>query len=574
MNLYFRTVRWKNFIATGGHFTEVRLDQQHMTLIIGKNGSGKSQLLDAICFSLFNKPFRKVNKPSVVNSVNGKDCVVEIEFDTNGHSYKVVRGLKPAKFEIWEDGKLLDQMASTVDYQEFLEKNILKTGYKAFTQIVILGSAQYTPFMRLNANSRREVLDDLLDIQVFSTMNVLAKKKLSDIKVEMESVSKQIESQTGKIEYIRQQISELKKNSDEYKQRLIDEIEGYNESKLNIISSWETIQTQLEELKNKEVGDEDSFVKELRELSNGQSIVKTKTNDLVSHNKFLSDNDHCNMCTQPIDSNFREKKIAENTNEINELQGVFSKISEKIEKTAEKYDLLRVTKGEIKDLKNRVKILKEKMELIQSSLDKTNKELESIDGSGISSILNQNMEALEKEEQILREIIQAKQDLSDEKDLLDIGIKILKDGGVKTQIVKKYLPMINKALNKYLNSMDFMVDFRLDENFEETIMSRFRDEFSYANFSEGEKARIDLSMMLTFRFIAKKRSSVDTNLLILDEVFDSSLDNAGSDELISIFKNIIKNANIFVISHREGMQHHFDKVVTVKKEQNYSVYYQ
>lgn len=569
MSVIFTKVRWKNFLSTGSHFTEIDLNSHHMTLIVGANGAGKSQLLDAICFGLFNKPFRKVNKPSVVNSINGKHCVVEVEFTTNGKDYKITRGLKPAIFEIWENGICLNQLASSIDYQNVLEQNILKTTFKSFTQIVILGSANFTPFMRLSTPNRREILDDLLDIQVFTSMGVLAKKQLSDLKLEMELNNKGIQNQEEKINYLKRQIHDLRKNTDEYKQRLMDSIVSAKEKQKSLVEEWGVIDNQIKAL-NEEEMDETRLLKSLDSYKSLNSVLNNKRIELERHNTFLKENDSCHVCKQEIGNEHKDRMIGINSESSMELERALEDLKGRIQ-TSEKIisDILE-RKKKYSSLKSSEKIIKAKLTDLKEFVENQTFELNKTDQEGIVSVLNTNMEELSNAETELRNLIQQKQSLADQKNLLEISIQILKDGGVKTQIIKKYLPILNRTVNKYLNAMDFMVDFRLDENFNETIMSRYRDEFSYENFSEGEKARIDLSLMLTFRFIAKKRNSINTNLLLMDETFDSSLDSAGSDELINIFKNIMKGINIFVISHREGMQNHFDRTLLVKKVNNYS----
>lgn len=564
----FTTVRFKNFIGTGNVFTEIPLDQHHMTLIIGENGAGKSQLLDAICFALFGKPFRKINKPSVVNTINNKNCVVEIEFATNGHSYKVIRGLKPVVFEIWRDDHLIKQEAANKDYQEYLEKTILKTNYRSFTQIVLLGSAVYTPFMQLSASERREVIDDLLDIEIFTRMNALAKSRLSQNKSDTAVNNRLIESQRLRIEQIKTAINSLKTNNEIYKQNRLSEIRDF-ENQLEIAKN-EKMQLEREK-QNFEIND--GFFEELktkeRELLQLNSTFNNKIKESQSRHAFYMEHDNCDACKQSIDHDFKQKmisdiqeKIEQFKNARTQIHGDVETIRKNIEAEQNKINAYHELDGKIGQLNSQIDMLEWKIRNLNDSMKDEYDE----------KAMAEQLKWLSEAETELSVLMDEKQKLADDRDILEIGAGILKDGGIKAQIIKRFLPVINQSINFFLKKMDFMVEFRLDENFNETIMSRYRDEFQYNNFSEGEKSRIDLAVMLAFRQVAKSRNSLSTNILVFDEVLDGSLDVSGKNGLMMHFKKWLTDHNIFIISHSEGMKDYFNHVYTVKKQRNFSVY--
>lgn len=567
----FAVVRWKNFLSTGNHFTEIRLNEQKMTLIVGENGAGKSQLLDAITFALFGRPFRKINKPTLVNSITQKQCLVEIEFEVNGQFYKVVRGLKPARFEIFQNDRLINQTAAIKDYQELLEKQILKTTFKSFTQIVILGSATFTPFMRLSAADRRDVLDDLLDIQIFSSMNVIAKQRMAELKTEFATIDNKIAMQKDKLRFIKKQIEELKKNSDDYKQKIIDEIEKNEQMQRNIEENIVHYKSQMDTILS-EIMHETITLSKINELTQIHTKINSRRRTLEKQINFYNENDHCDQCHQDIDTTFKIKIIDKNQQEIDKLVDGASELVSKL-------DGLRTIVKEIDDKKARYNELDTNYQVAISKLDdlslsrkKYDSELNSMDEDGMSSLLKQNIDDLHIAEGEFKKIINRKTGIVEERDIIEIALQVLKDGGIKSQIIKQYLPIINQTINRYLNAMDFMVDFYLDENFTETIKSRYRDEFSYDNFSEGEKARIDLALLLTWRLVARLRNSVHTNLLIMDETMDSSMDTAGVETLLGLLTGEMKGTNLFIISHRESMVDSFDKTIKVHKEGNFSVY--
>lgn len=569
--LKFKVVRFKNFLSTGNHFTEIALDSQKMTLIVGENGAGKSQLLDAITFALFGKPFRRINKPTIVNSITQKNCVVEIEFEINGQYYKVVRGMKPVRFEIYQNDRLMNQTAAIKDYQEMLEKQILKTTFKSFTQIVILGSATFTPFMRLTAADRRDVLDDLLDIQIFSSMHVLAKQRMAELKTEFATIDSKMSMQKDQLRFIKKQIDELKRNSNDYRQKLIDEMVSNNQIIENITETKISNEKQMAAIID-EIIHENDVSKKITEMTKIHTNINTRKRNLEKQIDFYNENDHCSQCHQDIDTNFKISIIDKNQSEIERLNTGTDELIIRL-------NGLREIMKEIDEKKSRYSELEINVQVAQSRLadlaiiqTKYQSEIDSMDEGGMSSLLKQNIEDLHSAEKEFKKIVNRKMTINEERDVIEIATQILKDGGIKSQIVKQYLPIINQAINRYLNAMDFMVDFYLDENFTETIKSRFRDEFSYDNFSEGEKARIDLALLLTWRLIARLRNSVHTNLLIMDETMDSSMDNAGVETLLNLLTNEMKGTNLFIISHRESMVDSFDKTIKVRKEGNFSVY--
>lgn len=568
--ILFKKVRWKNFLSYGNVWTEIDLSANNMTLVVGENGSGKSTMMDAICFALFGKPFRKINKPTLVNSINQKNCLVEIEFETNGQSYKIARGLKPVAFTIHVNGTLLNKDAAVKDYQEVLEKQILRTTFKSFTQIVILGSATFTPFMKLTAYDRRQVLDDLLDIQVFSVMHILAKQKMSELKTQIQTFSIQMNSAKDTEKLLIKQINDLKKNSSEIEKTIIEDIQKNNDLKNNILKDVLSWEEKSKEMKDS-LGDESKFRSMSNELIPLHTKIKGKIDRLEKENHFFDENDVCSVCHQTIDEHFKNDITNKNKTELASLYDGMKNMISKITEIRNKLSDYDATKQKINELDTAIKVNKSKMDSIEKYVETKQKELESLANSGEDSLLAKNLQYLQDAREKIANIEKQVKTANLSKDNLDIVLELLKDGGIKSQIIGKYLPIINQTINKYLTSMDFMVNFYLDENFKETLKSRYRDEFSYENFSEGEKARIDLSLLLTWRLIAKMRNSVNTNLLILDEVFDGSLDTSGSDELVSILKEVVKGCNIFVISHRESMREQFDKMIKVRKEKNYSI---
>ena len=565
--IIFRYVRWKNLLSTGNYFTEVKLDNNQNTLIVGNNGSGKSTMLDALCFGLFGKAFRNINKPSLLNSINGKDCIIEIEFDTNNKSYKVIRGIKPNVFEIYQNGELLNQDAAARDYQEILEKTILKLNYKSFTQIVILGSASFTPFMQLSASDRRAIIEDLLDIQIFSTMNGILREKLSGNKDLTTTKKYDIDLSQQKYELQEKYIKELKQNNDvkvkEYDEEVRSNqsvIQTLHDETANLITEVATHQTSVEE--------KTSVENKLKTITKLESQIESAVSKYRKDISFFQHNDDCPTCRQTIAIGFKETEIANLTTKAAECEHGLSELEKKL--LAEQNKLNTIT-----EVQKKIQALQIKIATNNTSITETNKYITKLQKQ--IEELKQLKVVSEKEQQELKELKESLSLLQEElrvliqeKTYYEVASGLLKDTGIKTKIIKQYLPIINKLVNKYLASLDFFVNFNLDESFKETIKSRHRDEFTYNNFSEGEKQRIDMALMLTWRAVAKLKNSSNTNLLILDEVFDSSLDTGGTEELMKIL-HMLDGVNLFVISHKgDILQDKFSNVIKFEKVKNFS----
>ena len=542
--IIFNTIRWKNFLSTGNQFTEIQLDKNAATLIQGSNGAGKSTMLDALCFGLFNKPFRKINKPQLVNTINEKDCVVEIEFSIGNTEFKVVRSIKPNKFEIYENGQLVDQESANKDYQKYLEQSILKINYKSFTQVVILGSSTFVPFMQLPAAHRREVIEDLLDIGIFSRMNALLKDRIKDVRDELKDCDHSVSLAEQKYNLQKDNIANLEKVNKNFDDQLVTRYEN-NEKEIDAIyNEIQEKQKRTEELVAFTT-DQEEVEKKFESLKEVSSKLRHKSERVDRELEFFTQHESCPTCKQDISVDLKDSKTADLTSKKQELKEGFDQMSKYIKAVQENVKIIREYNSEISELNYEIQSLKKR----ESRLAKQQMQIAS----------DRNAEKPDLEQ----EYVKLKQDLDDleQKQTDCAGVRnqqnqykiisnLLKDGGIKSQIIKKYVPVINKLINKYLTSMDFYVNFTLDEEFNEVIKSRFRDEFSYASFSEGEKQKIDLALLFTWREVAKLKNSVSTNLLILDEVFDSSLDTSGTEELLKILKDISGNTNVFVISHK------------------------
>ena len=563
----FRYVRWKNLLSTGNYFTEVKLDNNTNTLVVGENGSGKSTMLDALCFGLFGKAFRNVNKPNLLNSINSKDCVIEIEFNTNNKSYKIIRGIKPNKFEIYCDGELLNQDAAARDYQEYLEKFILKLNYKSFTQIVILGSASFVPFMQLSSSDRRAIIEDLLDIQIFSTMNGLLKDRLSNNKDVMIQSKSEIELTQQRYDLQDKHIKGLKQNNEDR----VNEYDG------EIRSNKNTIQTLHGEIANLslQVETHQSLVAEktlvenkVKQLTKIESQIESNISKFRKDISFFAHNDDCPTCRQAIAAEFKETELQTLQTKATECEHGLTQLEVKLLEEQTKLN-------EITEIQKRIQALQIEIATKNTSITETNKYITKLEK--LIEELKTNKASTEKEElelktlnHTLTELKSNLRHLIDEKSYYEVASGLLKDTGIKTKIIKQYLPIINKLVNKYLASLDFFVNFNLDESFKETIKSRHRDDFTYNNFSEGEKQRIDMALMLTWRAVAKLKNSSNTNLLILDEVFDSSLDTNGTEELMKIL-HMLEGVNLFVISHKgDILVDKFANVIRFEKVNNFS----
>ena len=558
----FTTVRWKNFLSTGNAFTEIQLDQNPSTLIIGENGAGKSTILDALCFVLFNKPFRQISKSQLLNSINQREAVVEIEFTTQNKKVKIIRGIKPNIFEIYVDDVMINQNANAKDYQKHLEQQILKFNYRSFTQVVILGSSTFVPFMQLNSKARREVVEDILDIKIFSLMNLVLKTKVKEVNTNLTDSNYATDLTKSKIEIQEKYIEDTKNNRKNLLSEKTNIVDANNDdiqfNKRKEEDLQEKNQTLLESISG-----EDDTIKKRDKLKGYQFTLKDKHRRNEQMIMFLESNDECPTCEQKIDTEFKTKSIDVRQSANTELSEGLSKLTEEFNKVSKTLQEYKKTAKEIQT--NEVQIAKYRSSI--QELEKFNTKLE----TEIASILEneigkEDIKKLDKLKEKLYSLDSSSKKLKQELFYYDVARNLLQDTGIKTKIVKQYLPIMNKLVNTYLSSMDFFCNFNLDENFNETIKSRFRDEFSYANFSEGEKMRIDLALLFTWRAVAKMKNSTNTNLLILDEIFDSSLDASGTDDFLKIL-NTFNSENVFVISHKQDML--FDKFRnTIKFEKN------
>jgi DNA repair exonuclease SbcCD ATPase subunit len=569
--ILFKYIRWKNILSTGNNFTEIKLNKSKSTLIVGENGSGKSTILDALSWSLYGKAFRKVNKVQMINSINGKGAEVQVEFAIGKDNYQVNRTIKKygsSMFEIYKNDKLVDQSANSRDYQEHLERQILKMNHRSFCQIVVLGSATFMPFMQLSAQHRREVIEDLLDIEIFTTMNTLLKEKVSTNKDSLQQVVYNTDILNEKIDLQNQYLKTVKDDNDKRIQQHHDKIEKSRNEIQEYQQQIEQLNTQVAEL-NGSIADKDSVSKKKKKIEQLEVKIKSKMSSLVKEIEFFDNHDNCPTCKQDIDHEFKCSTIeAKNTTledttvGFEQLQREYYNITERLEEINSVQEQVNNLLTEINSNNSHINAINQMIGSIQKDIDQLQSEdQDTSELSGKLDELNQQLEACQTR----------REELSTEKSVLDIAQLILKDSGIKTKIIKQYVPVMNKLINKYLAAMDFFVQFELDENFNETIKSRFRDEFSYASFSEGEKMRIDLALLFTWRAIAKLRNSVSTNLLIMDEVFDSSLDTTGTEEFIKILNTLVDDANIFIISHKgDQLFDRFHSVIKFEKVKNFS----
>lgn len=564
--ILFKKVRYKNFLSTGNVFTEILLDQHSTTLIIGCNGAGKSSFLDAITFSLFGKPFRNINKPQLVNSINEKDCLVEIEFSIGKKSYRVIRGIRPNIFEIYCDGDLLNQDARAKDYQDHLEKIILKMNYKSFTQIVILGSTNFTPFMQLSASDRRAVIEDLLDIQIFSSMNVIVKNKLHDLKDEATQLKISIDNTKDKIELHKKHLEELKKNTKEIVDAKKQEV-NENTTSLSALEA-EAIEkeTHIENLLAS-ISDDDAINKKFTKLNQLEAKIEGNISKIEKDIEFYSANSTCPTCDQAI--NNKEEKVHTCNDKIKQLNEGLIKLKEESNATLLRMQHIKTIQKELKSFEQDLVRINTSRKQIRNYIIKLEKEILDIESK---PAMSDEFKAQSKDLlNALQSFNEKRKTVSEQTQNYDIVSQLLKDGGIKSKIIKQYVPIINKLVNKYLSAMDFFVNFNIDEEFKETIKSRHRDDFSYENFSEGEKKRIDLALLFTWRSVAKLKNSVNTNLLIFDEVFDGSLDINGTEEFMKLINMFIDNTNIFVITHKsDQMIDKFKNVIRFDKVKNFS----
>jgi DNA repair exonuclease SbcCD ATPase subunit len=567
--IQFKKISWKNFLSTGNTPNTVLLNKSTSTLIVGKNGEGKSTILDALCFSLFGKPFRNINKPQLINSINQKQCLVEVEFSIGMKEYKIIRGIKPNIFEIWCDGEMLNQDAASKDYQKVLEQQVLKLNYKTFTQVVILGSASFVPFMQLPSHQRREVIEDILDIQIFSVMNQILKEKMQNTKDEIVRIESEISNAKVKVESqqtLVKTISEAKSDTIKSIQSKIDQ------NRITVTSTQDAIVSLVGEITSlkSQIDNKDKVSTDIAKAKTLKDKLVNKIETCEHDTEFFSDHDVCPSCSQAITEDYKttilkdlNTKIADNNAKVDEMSAVLSKLNEQLSNINDVVDKITDKNIEVSTKNTTITLLNKQISDLELEMSSHRADTANVDEE------KRKMKELAK---LALELIGKKTELSEQRQIQEVSSALLKDTGIKTAIIKEYLPTMNKLINKYLQLMDFFVSFELDETFTEKIRSRHRDEFTYASFSEGEKMRIDLAILFTWRQIAKMKNSVNTNLLILDEIFDSSLDVAGTDYFLHLMGTLGENTNVFVISHKgDQLFDKFRSVIKFEKRNDFSV---
>ncbi len=565
--IVFEKIRWKNFLSTGNVFSEIDLETARTNLIVGSNGAGKSTILDALTFSLFSRPFRKISKSMLVNSINEKDCVAEIEFRIGKIEYKIIRGMKPSKFEIYCNGKAWDQDSSQVEQQKNFEANILKMNYKSFTQIVVLGSSTFVPFMKLPGPQRRDIIEDILDIQVFSTMNVLLKDKMRGNNEELRDIDYQLDLLKDRIELQKQHMFSLEKKTQEEIDRKQVKINEYKNTELQGAEEVTILTEQIGRF-NKEMLEYSKSSEKLSKLNTYLIKLTHKLNTCKKEHEFFESNHVCPTCTQQLSEDFRNEKIEAGQSKVDEMNIGYEDLEKAISDEQERFNKFTELSTEVNSINTTISQTNFKLLTIRKQVESLQEEIKELEGA------NPDKKAEYDKLQLLvsnkKESSKQHADLKKDRDVLTTAGQLLKDNGIKTRIIKTYLPTMNKLINDFLQRMEFYVNFTLDENFDEIIKSRYRDVFSYDSFSEGEKARIDIALLLTWRSIAKLKNSVDTNLLILDEIFDGSLDQSGTSDLGWILRNFDESTKVYVISHKQGLDDKFDRTITVNKDKNYS----
>jgi DNA repair exonuclease SbcCD ATPase subunit len=567
--LIFRKLKWKNFLSTGDVYNEIDFQASEHALIVGTNGSGKSTILDALTFVLFGKSFRGVNKPNLINSINEKNCRVEIDFISSGKEYKIVRGIKPAVFEIYVNDILINQDSDSRDYQDYLERQILKMNYKSFTQIVILGSASFTPFMQLSAAERRSIIEDLLDIQIFSVMNTITKQRLQENKEHLFENTSRDREYLSKHELLRKQISSLELGTEKKNEKIKQEISQLEDIKNKYQIRIANVEIQLDEISYAEKIDISGRSNTHSQMIGIRAQLESKIADQKESMAFYRDNTNCPTCHQEISEDFRQDKMTKTASDLQKFTDGYKELKEKLETVKKEIDEYTAIRDQIKNYRYQLSSLKGELENVENNIARLQKE-ETVDDNN-KELLQQNKKELEEVGNLILENNLQRKELLVDREYLEMALTLLKDGGIKSKIIKQYLPIINKQVNKYLSAMDFSVNFHLDENFSETIKSRYRDVFTYENFSEGEKMRIDLALLFTWRYVAKLRNSVSTNILILDEVFDSSLDSNGTDEFLKIMYALSTDTHVIVISHKtDQLADKFKKIIRFDKVKGFS----
>jgi DNA repair exonuclease SbcCD ATPase subunit len=566
--IIFQKVRWKNFLSTGNSFTEINFTKSTNTLIIGNNGAGKSTILDALCFGLFGKPFRKINKPQLLNSINQQQCVVEIEFSIGKKYYRIIRGIKPNVFEIYCNDVLMNQDAASKDYQEILEKNILRLNYKSFTQVVILGSASFVPFMQLSPADRRIIIEDLLDIGIFSSMNGIVKEKMSEIKDLTTKTKYEVDLTNERIGFQKQSIEEHKNRNDEEIDKKKKEINTSIDQTFTLQRDIDLIQKHIDFLQKK-IEDKLSVESKSKKLLQLESKIETNIKKNEKDITFYEEHDNCPTCKQTIDGEFKAEQVTERKSKVATQRQGLEEIAAQITQANNRIEEIHKVNKHITEHHNEIVKHNSTISAVNQYINKLQNEINELQNHKDTS--EEDNEKLKELREQLAALSTKMEQLASEKQYYEFAGSLLKDTGIKTKIIRQYLPIMNKLINKYLVAMDFFVNFNINESFEETIKSRHRDEFSYANFSEGEKMRIDLALLFTWRQIAKLKNSTNTNLLILDEVFDSSLDTVGTEEFLKLIHEMGTDTNVFVISHKgDQLFDKFRSVIKFKKVNNFS----
>ena len=566
--IIFKTLKWKNFLSTGDTWTELDLERHKSTLVVGDNGAGKSTFLDALSYGLYGKPFRRINKPQLINAINKKALEVEVYFKVGKHSYVIKRGMKPSKFEIYQNGKMMNQDAAARDYQDYLEKQILKLTHKSFSQIVVLGSSTFVPFMQLSAMHRREVIEDLLDLQIFSTMNTLLKDRITDNDDNLKRCDNLLGLIEAKIKLTEEHIADIQ----------ADNVKKINDTKLQIKENNAEIKAlkglsmgfqEKVEVLTKSINDLNTIKDRYEKLKTIRIKLSSKLKDYQSEIAFFEDHDNCPTCNQDIDEQFKCDTVKSKEDQLEETRAGIEKLQEELEIAENRISEISSIQADIQINQSSITEKNWQVNNLQDTNQKLTQDIENLSDTKTSK--NKDVKQLAKFNDEKEAGERAKINLVNDRNTLSIISFILKDTGIKTRIIKQYVPIMNKLINKYLAAMDFFVQFELDEGFNETIKSRYRDEFSYASFSEGEKMRIDLALLFTWRAVAKIRNSASTNLLIMDEVFDSSLDTSGTDEFLKILNELTSDTNVFIISHKgDQLIDKFNNVVKFEKYKNFS----